>query len=120
MKNKYTDEYFIERGYKAYPKTQFDSQLVVQNFQKRFGNEYGNKYFIDIHKYSNEDLPNKYKQEKWYTPFSYEYTCQLYRKDTHDAVNLLFHNSWSIEQVEEFVENMFQSGILDYYERFEE
>ena len=58
------------------------------------------------------------KQQSWYTPYSYTYSCQLYRKDTHAAVDMEFFSSWTIDQVEEFVENLFQSGRLDYYEKW--
>lgn len=115
-----TDEYFLKRGYKKYNTTRFQPDIVICNFQKRFDDNAGKKYFIDIHKHSNEWLREQDKQQDWYTPYSYEYSCQLYRKDSHAAVNMEFFSDWTIEQVEEFVEKLFQNGELDYYERWEE
>lgn len=119
-KCKYTDKYFLDRGYKKYDRSQFESNMVLYNFQKRFDDDKGKKYFIDIHKVSNEWLSPSEKVKEWYVPYSYTYSCQLYRKDTHAAVNMEFFSDWSIEQVEEFVENLFQNGELDYYEEWNE
>lgn len=115
-----TDEYFINRGYNKYDKTPLDTESVMYNFQKRFNDENGKKYFIDIHKFDNSWTKEKYANQSWYKSYSYEYSCQLYKKDTHDALDIDFHSSWTIEQVEEFVEKLFQSGELDYYERWNE
>lgn len=112
-----TDDYFLNRGYKKYDRTQFDSEMVVCNFQKRFDNENGKKYFINVHKNSHEWMRECDKQQDWYTPYSYEFSCQLYKKDTHAAINMQFFSNWTIEQVEEFVEKLFRNGELDYYER---
>ena len=43
-----TDEYLLERGYKQYKPTQFDNESVVARFQKRFDDDFGKKYFIDV------------------------------------------------------------------------
>jgi hypothetical protein len=53
-------------------------------------------------------------------PPSYEYSVQLYRKDTHDALDLLFHSSWTLEAVESCLENLFNTGLFDYYETFDD
>lgn len=80
----------------------------------------GKKYFIDVHKISNEWMPESQKRQERYKPFYYEYSCQLYKKNTHAAVNMEFFSDWTIEQVEDFVEKLFQSGGLDYYEKWNE
>ena len=33
-------------------------------------------------------IPGREKNKEWYKPFYYEYSCQLYKKDTHAAVNI--------------------------------
>lgn len=114
----YTDDYFLDHGYKKYNKTPFQSDMILYNFQKRFDDDVGKKYFIDVHKATNEWMREWDKQQSWYTPYSYTYSCQLYRKDTRAAVDMEFFSSWAIDQVEEFVENLFQSGKLDYYEKW--
>lgn len=50
----------------------------------------GKKYFIDVHKTTNEWIPENQKQEEWYKPFQYTYSCQLDKKNTHAAVNMEF------------------------------
>lgn len=90
------------------------------NFQKRFDDEIGKKYFIDVHKHSNDFMQEWDKQQEWYYQYSYEYSCQLYKKKSHAAVNMDFFNDWSLEEVENFVEDLFKLGKLDYYERNDE
>lgn len=115
------DDYFLNRGYKKYNKTQFQrSDIYLYNFQKRFDDENGKKYFIDVHKITNEWMSENQKQEEWYKPYHYTFSCQLYKKGTHAPVNMEFFSDWAIEQVEEFVEKLFQDGELDYYERWDE
>lgn len=122
MKNKsqYTDEYFFNLGYKKYDKSQFDSDITIYNFQKRFDDEKGKKYFIDVHKVSNEWFPVSEKNKDRYVPYSYTYSCQLYKKGIHAAVNMEFLSDWTVAQVEDFVEKLFQNGELDYYEEWDE
>lgn len=113
--DKYNDQFFIDKGYKEYPPSGFHNQCIAKCFQKRFDDEIGKKYFIDVNKWD-------------WTPFSdrvpfdttYEFTTQLYQKDKHEAVNLDFHSSWSLEDVEEYMEKIFASGMWDYYERWDE
>ena len=111
-----TDEYIIEKGYKEFKPTRFHSSDTSKCFQKRFDDDIGKKYFIDINKYNWNGLIPK-EAEKNYT---YEYEVQLYRKETHDAVDMTFHGSWELKDVEDFVKNMFKSGTLDYYEKWDE
>lgn len=122
MENKtYTDDYFLERGYHKYDRTDFQrGELYLYNFQKRFDDDKGKKYFIDVHKISHEWMREWDKQQPWYTPYSYTYSCQLYKKDTRAPVDMEFFSDWTIEQVEEFVERLFQNGELDYYEKYDE
>ena len=115
-----TDEFFLNRGYKKYPKTQLDSDIILYNFQKRFDDDSGKKYFIDVHKISHEWMRDWDKQQEWYTPYSYEFSCQLYKKDTHSVMNIEFFSDWTIEQVEDFVESLFQNRDLGYYERWDD
>lgn len=119
-KQNLTDEYFLNRGYKKYDKSRFDTVGVLYHFQKRFDDEIGKKYFIDINKHSNEWMSEYDKRQDWYKPYSYTYSCQLYEKETHAPINLEFFSDWSIERVESFVERLFQNGELDYYEKWDE
>lgn len=110
-----TDRDFIERGYSEYEPTEFDSECVVKRFQKRFDDDIGKKYFIDILKWDFSKFPNIYD------PYPYEYTVQLYHgnKPDADALDLYFHSSWNIDDVETFVEKIFSTGDFDYYETWD-
>ena len=120
-KQNLTDDYFMNRGYTRYERTLFQSEnLYLYNFQKRFDDEIGKKYFIDVHKLTNEWMRECDKEKEWYTPYSYSYSCQLYEKGTHAPINLEFFSDWGIERVESFVERLFQNGELDYYEKWDE
>lgn len=110
----------MERGYTEYPPQSFDSYSTVSNFQKRFDDESGKKYFIDVHKCSNDFMSDYDKQQDWYNQYSYEYSCQLYKKGSHAPLNMLFFSDWNLEDVENFVESLFATGQLDYYERRED
>lgn len=43
---------------------------------------------------------------------------QMYKKESHDAINLTFHSSWTLEMVENFMEKMWNTGMFDYYEKW--
>lgn len=115
-----TDEYFLNRGYKKYNKSPFQSDIYLYNFQKRFDDEHGKKYFINVHKVEFEQILKYLTDVKLCTPYEYTYSCQLYKKDSHAPVDMEFFSDWTIEQVEEFVERLFQNGELDYYEKWDE
>lgn len=106
------NDYIVSKGYKEYNPTHFHNEYIIKCFQKRLDDDIGKKYFIDINQY--------YSIGKNLEKYNFEYSVQLYDKDTHNPVNMLFHCGWELERVEEFVENMFQSGMLDYYEIWDE
>ncbi len=89
-KKQLTDEYFLNRGYVSYEKTPIQPATVLCNFQKVFQDDKGKKYYIDVHKVSNEWMSDADKEQEWYTPYAYEYSCQLYEKGTYAAMNLEF------------------------------
>ena len=52
-----TDEYIKEHGFKEYNPTRFDNDSVILRFQKRYDDNFGKKYFIDILKWDNSYVP---------------------------------------------------------------
>ena len=106
------DNEILEKGYHQYAPGPFDSKWVMDCFQKRFRDEKGTKYFIDIRKWEGMTHPHT---GEYFEP-SYDYWIQLYRKEKHDAVDLEFHSEWTLDAVEEYVETLFQTGLFDYYE----
>ena len=109
------DENYISRGYTQYKPTPYDSEFVETRFQKRFDDDKGKKYFIDIIKHKGFVHP--YTKEEY--PPSYEYETQMYQKGTHNPVNFEFLSTWTIEEVEEFMEKQFATGMFDHYEMWD-
>lgn len=107
-----TDADIINKGYKEYPPTCFHDSGVEKCYQKRFTDENGTRYFIDINKWRPMTHPHT---GETFGP-DYEYTVQMYKKNTHDALDLTFHSSWKLEDVENHVESLFNTGLYDYYE----
>ena len=105
-------ESILEKGYKEYRPGPFDSSGIIMKYQKRFRDEKGTKYFIDIHEYDGFYHPTTGD----YFPGNYEYFVQMYSVEKHEPINMLFFAGWDIESVEEKVEAMFDTGLFDYYE----
>lgn len=114
-----TDEYLLERGYKEYKPTRFDNESVVARFQKRFDDDFGKKYFIDVIKWSNDYVPVA-RRDKWWKPFSYHYETQVTMFEDQKALNMEFFSAWSLEEVEVFMKKMFHTMNLNYYETWTE
>ena len=110
-----SDEYFLSRGYRRYGKSQFDPECVECLLQKRFDDDKGKKYFITVKKWNWE----KYKDKLGNTPLAtYEYNTQFYKKDTHDAVDVDWHSSWNLEDVEKMAEDLWKTGWFEHYEEW--
>ena len=113
-----TDEKLLERGYKQYNPTPFDNSSIVARFQKRFDDDFGKKYFIDALKWSQEYVPLD-RRDKWWKPFVYEYEAQITIGENENSINLGFFSSWTIEEVEEFMEKFFEKMQPNYYESWD-
>lgn len=112
------DEKLLDRGYKQYKPTLFDNESIVARFQKRFDDDFGKKYFIDVLKWSQEYVPVD-RRDKWWKPFVYEYEVQVSIGEDENSINLEFSSSWTIEDVEEFMENFFEKMQPNYYESWD-
>ena len=110
-----TDEYLLDRGFTEFKPTRFNSENVETCFQKRYDDDEGKRYFITINKW--KPMKHPHTGEVWGP--DYEYTAQLYQKDTHCAVDILFHSDWALEDVEKHLAAMFDSGMYDYYETWD-
>ena len=109
-----TDEKIRQAGYTEYAPPLIDSECVTKFFQKCFSDDVGKKYYIDIkrwdfppHPYTNEQIPT-----------SYEFEVQFNTQDDKVFNLTLFSHGWTIENAEEFVEDMWQKMNLKYYERW--
>ena len=111
MNNTLTREDILSRGFKEYKPSEFDPSSCDECYQKLYKDENGKKYFMNIKHYTlihpttREDIGG------------YELECQLYIKDTHDSFNIKFLED-DIDEAENLIEFLFDSGKLDYYERY--
>lgn len=113
-----TDEYLFEHGYKKYPPTTFDNENIVAMFQRRFDDDFGTKYFINISRWSHDYIPVSYRGRNW-EPFGYEYEVQVSMYEEEKSLNLHFFNDWSLEEVEKFAEDFFTRMKPNYYESWD-
>lgn len=113
------EQEFIDKGYTPYDPTPFDSNSIIKRYQKCFKDDVGKKYFIDILVWDNSFVPPD-RRDKWWHRYSYEYSTQLYGKGTHDAIDFLYHSSWTLEAVEKNLEQLFATGLFDYYEEWDQ
>ena len=110
------DKLLLEKGFKKVKPSPIMSENIEICFQKRYDDEKGIKYFITINKW--KPLTHPYTKE--IIGPNYEYTVQLYKKDTHDALDLNFHHEWELQDVENYLDILFDSNLFDYYELFRE
>ena len=105
----------LNAGYHEYDPTPIDHEDIDKRYQKRFDDKIGKKYFIDIIHWKPIRHPHT---GEWYGG-GYEFETQLYKKGTHEPINMTFFSGWDIDSVEKFISDMFDTGILDYYEEFD-
>ena len=109
-----TDQDFLNKGYNEYPPSQFEDENVVKLFQKCFKDNIGKKYYITVDKWKEWTHP--YTKKKY--PPAYEYKVQLYANGTHNAIDILYHHTWTLDDVEKHVEDLFTNGNYDYSVRW--
>lgn len=105
-----TDKILLQKGFKQFLPNRIVSNNIEICFQKRYDDNIGKRYFITINKWKPIGTD----------PASYEYTTQFYNNINHDAINMTFHNSWKLEDVETYLNKLWETGLFDYYERFNE
>lgn len=110
-----TDEYILKKGYQQYNPTLYDNEYITTRFQKRFDDEYGKKYFINVLKWSNDFVPVERRDEYW-QQYSYEYEVQVSMYDEQNTIDLHFHSNWTLSKVEKFMVDFFDKMCVAYYE----
>lgn len=108
------DNEILDHGFHEYKPGVLDGHFTERCFQKRYDDEIGIKYFITIkkhiwpnHPYTGEEIPP-----------SYECEVNFYQKGTHEALNLLYHNGWTLTDVEDYTEKLWNSGLFEHYDIF--
>ena len=95
----------LDKGYKEFSPTRFDT--ADRCFQKRFRAENGDTlYFINVNMYYS-----------WGSvPENFEVETQLYQKGKHEPVNLKFFCDWTLADVEDYVQRIYEVGFEPYEE----
>lgn len=113
-----TDEYLLERGYKKYQPLSFDNEYIVARFQKRFDDDFGKKYFIDILRWSQDYIPMSHRGDD-FEIYGYEYEIHFSMYEEEKSFELKLFNNWELEEVERFIEEFFQKMRPNYYENWD-
>jgi hypothetical protein len=107
-----TEKMILEHGYQEYRKSPYESECITKCWQKRFDDDIGKKYFINIHRW---DLPpHPYTHEP--TPTSYEFAVQL--NHNGKPIDFTLFSGWTIEEAEAWVEDVWKKTGCDYYEKW--
>lgn len=98
----------LDKGYKEFPPTKFDG--ADEAFQKRIRAENGDTlYFINVYMYySWGEIPKNFEVE-----------TQLYQKGTHEPLNLKFFCDWTLADVEDYIQRIYNVGFEPYEEEDE-
>ena len=107
-----TREQLIKAGFDLFP----PARDAVENFQKRYDDDTGKKYFITATLYP--PMRHPYTGAMYYP--NYTFTIQLYQKGTHAPVNLEFFDSWKVADVEEAAEKIWNTGMWEHYRVWDE
>ena len=110
-----TEEYIKSKGYTRYNPTDFDKDIVLARYQKCFRDDKGKKYFINALKIDMRFIPEDRRDEYW-KPYHFEYDLQVSVDDDEKPINLQFFSNWTLDKVEEFVEDFFTKMKINYYE----
>ena len=119
-----TDQDFIQRGFKQFPPTPYlDPDGIETHFQKRYDDETGKRYFITVNKWK----PNVDPRTGMVWPSNYEYEVYFAKRDNNGkgglgekAIKILLYAGWNVDEVEEYVQKLFETGLFDYYEKWDE
>lgn len=106
-----------EKGYKEYPPSAVCGPTVISCFQKRFDDDAGQKYFINVHKHDMSFIPSHLRPKGW-QPYSFNYEMFSSVGEEERSINIEFGYDWPVEAVETFAEDLFKKMNLNYHEKF--
>lgn len=106
-----TDQELINAGYKRFKPAPFQ-ECVTDLFEKLVSDDVGKKYFIHIEKWD-------FRQYTGNNPISYEAKSCFTEKDTNNSVQIIYLSGFTIKDMEAFYEKQWETGMYDYYERWE-
>lgn len=107
-----TDDKLIEMGFKKHNTCRSLSDAKKYLFQKRYVKDDRTLYFMDIYKWDWEIFPLDRIPE----PYTYQITTQLYRAGDHTAINIEFGADTTVEDANNFINELFKNGLVEPYE----
>ena len=99
---------YIPMGFRYY-KNPFASESVVASFWKKYEDSKGIKYYIKMNVFDCSNANSSAKE------YQIEFCGQYYQKGTHNAMDITFID-WEFEQVENWLNEMFEKGLIEYEE----
>lgn len=111
-----TNQDFIDAGYTRWQPAPYN-ECVTDLFEKCIKDEYGKCYFIHVNRWDF----SRYERNGRIN-LNYESTVQFNLKDggTINVDGLYIGTDWTIEKMEQFYANLWDSGMFKYYEVREE
>lgn len=107
----------VERGYHKYKPSRFDGQFVIAKYQKRFDDDIGKKYFLDVKEYDNSAFE---RSDILADKYQHEFELYLEFGESDKPMKILMYCGWTLEEAEEMAELMWKSLGANYYERWYE
>lgn len=94
-----------ETGFKPFP-CKYHKQYADRGFQKKYTDDIGIKYFIEVYEYS-------FEKRKSYSP-------EVYLHTPKSDILVEIRDGLSIKELEAFVENLWISLKCSYYGKWDE
>ena len=111
-------KYLEDRGFQQYTPPDFSHYNNCDaTFQKRYDDDIGKKYFIDVLVWNWKPFHSRPDLKESLGNYSISCEGQYYQKGTHEAINMEF--GCEIEEVEKFLDNLFELNVLEHYEIWE-
>ena len=89
---------------------------IIGMYQKRYDDAVGKKYFIN----AILQRPIQHPVTGITLAFPYAFEIMLAQHGTGNPVKMDFFNGWRLADVEEYAEKIWNLGLWDYYEKWEE
>lgn len=103
-------EELLSRGYTRY-NPPLHKECVTDFFQKCIKDDVGKRYYIDIELWDFSRFARNLMPR-------YQASVQLTHKQTGPVVDIVCHDGWSIDALEQYYDDLWSSGKYEYYERY--
>lgn len=109
-----TKQDFINAGYTIW-KPNPNHELETDLFEKCVTDNIGKRYFIHVTRWDFDKYPTNNGVP---IGIRYEARVQFTKKDTGNTVNINFLHGFSIDEMEKFYEDQWNTGMYRYYEEY--